>query len=72
MVSLVGALGTIVAANMNNEANAIESSGDLPGAERKFLEALQLKIAAAGEDSIGVALVSTPHSTTDSYLILRY
>lgn len=44
------------ASALNNEANGLEMSGDYDGAEKKFLESLNLKVAAVGQDSIQVAL----------------
>ncbi|PVH89725.1 hypothetical protein DL98DRAFT_579513 [Cadophora sp. DSE1049] len=44
------------AAGLNNEAQALEGGGDLAGAESKHLEALRIKIAASGEQSIHTML----------------
>jgi predicted Zn-dependent protease len=46
----------LLAANLNNEANMLEMSGNYAGAEKKHLEAIALKVAAVGQDSIQAAL----------------
>ncbi|KAF7861471.1 hypothetical protein EAF04_008036 [Stromatinia cepivora] len=50
------AMAVMEAAQLNNQANQLEASGDLAGAEELFLESLKLKIKSAGEDSIQTAL----------------
>ena len=46
----------LLASQLNNEANMLESSGNYTDAEKKHLEAIALKVAAAGQDSIQAAL----------------
>ncbi|KAJ8067407.1 hypothetical protein OCU04_004757 [Sclerotinia nivalis] len=50
------AMAVMKAAQLNNQANQLEASGDLAGAEKLFLESLRLKIKGTGEDSIQTAL----------------
>lgn len=56
------------AANLNNEANMLESAGDFAGAEKKHLKALQMKIAASGDQSIHVGL--TKNGLGELYLTM--
>lgn len=58
--------GLILAAGHNNEAGALERAGNFIGAEQKHRQALGLKITAAGEDSIPVAL--TKNALGELYL----
>ncbi|EDO02553.1 predicted protein [Sclerotinia sclerotiorum 1980 UF-70] len=44
------------AAQLNNQANQLEASGDFTGAEKLFLQSLQLKIESTGDESIQSAL----------------
>ena len=51
---------------IKNEAQALERSGDLAGADRKHLEALRMKITASGENLIHVGL--TKNALDELYL----
>src|SRR6187402_1273892 len=58
--------GDIAGSGLNNQARMLERTGDLAGAEQKHLEALRVKIAASGENSIHVAL--TKNALGELYL----
>ena len=63
---LNSAPGVFAASKLNNEANALSMSGNHAAAEKKHLEALELKIRATGQNSIGVAL--TKNALGELYL----
>ncbi len=60
--------GQVAAAGLNNEALMLSRTGDLAAAEQKHLQALRVKIAASGEESIHVAL--TKNSLGELYLLM--
>ncbi|KUJ22048.1 uncharacterized protein LY89DRAFT_681383 [Mollisia scopiformis] len=61
-------MGVFQASAHTSEANRLQAVGNHKGAEQKHLEALGMKISAAGEDSVPVAL--TKNALGELYLTM--